>query len=155
PGALGSWAAGRDRGFAVASFNFDSAKFFRQHAHDHTPPAMRLADFTSAATDSRVRAELAGTSVRLEGFVDHYQGAVTINRFFIACCVADAALLSAKLDGDWGDLPNDSWIEIVARLDSTHSPSAAAITNGALASLHVISLRRISQPSKPYDYLYG
>ncbi len=156
PGALGSWAAGRDRGLAVsASFHFDAAKFLRQHAHDHTPPRMRIADFSSAAADAHDRTLLSGTSVRLVGFVAHYHGAATVNRFFIACCVADAGLVSAQLEGDDAGLPNDSWIDVVVRLDPVHSPSASAVASGAVASVHVLSLRRIGPPAKPYEYLYG
>jgi uncharacterized membrane protein YcgQ (UPF0703/DUF1980 family) len=139
----------------TASFDYDGAKFLRAHVHDATPPKMRLVDFSTATTQAAARRLLPAVPVRLEGFVARYQGAVTINRFFVACCVADAALLSAKLDGDYSSLPDNSWIEIVARFDPSQSPSASAIEDGQVPSVHVVSLRRISQPAKPYDYLYG
>ncbi len=156
PGALGSWAAGRDRAaFVRASFDFDGVKFLTQHAHDRTPPHMRIADFTAAAGQARARPLLAATPVRLEGFIAHYNGDATLNRFFIACCVADAALVSVRLQGDFGDLTDDSWVDVVARLDEAHSGTAAAVTNGAIASIDVLSLRHVGQPAKPYEYLYG
>ena len=158
PGALGSWAAGRDRSALVdVSFGFDGLKFLTKHEHDREPPAMRVADFNAAAEQPRARALLASTPVRLEGFVAHYKGAATVNRFFIACCVADAALVSVRLPDEYADLSDDSWIEVVVHLDANRSPSAAAIAidGGALALVDVASLRHIGQPSKPYEYLYG
>ncbi|MEZ2122683.1 TIGR03943 family protein [Corynebacterium sp. CCM 9203] len=86
--------------------------------------------------------DLAGKKIKVIGFISHGGaasfddsgehsagdgGKVTVNRYKIFCCAADAVAYSATLAGG-SDLPDDTWVEVVGTVDVDASDSHLVLT---------------------------
>ena len=71
---------------------------------------------------------------------DDYRG-ITLNRFRIFCCAADAIAYSARLNGDW-EYPDDTWVEVTGRVTSDATGKHPVLTPE--------SVKKINAPRMPY-----
>ncbi|MFA9432150.1 TIGR03943 family protein [Egicoccus sp. AB-alg2] len=97
---------------------------------------------------------LPGTPVRLVGFVvgdDTFAG-YRLSRFSVSCCAADASVRQVLVAGGTAGLPDDTWVEVVARFEGVvHDPDGDGGAVG-IPVLQVVDERQIERPTSPYEY---
>jgi uncharacterized repeat protein (TIGR03943 family) len=160
PGALGAFAVRQQAGAIYAAPNdFDLDTYLASHTTGGQAPALQFKQFLAAADGSSGdRQLLAGTTVRLTGFVVHDEGdtpgAFTLARLMVGCCAGDATAMIVSVRGYEGaPLSDDEWVEVTGRFDEQltseqpHDPFA-----GAVPVLAMASLRHVDEPREPYEY---
>ena len=149
PPALGADAAGRQAAYAP---QIEGTAFPALPEPVDGAVELRLGSFVDRALwdagDS-----LAGTPVRLTGFVVHddaVDGGFLLTRFRIACCAADAvpvqvAVLDAAVVPD-----EDEWVEVTGELvdPPDFDPQAADLPR---VDLTATSILPTSEPASPYE----
>jgi uncharacterized repeat protein (TIGR03943 family) len=151
PGALGSYAVGQQ---ASASFNdvdFDLADHLRSHTFGGQAADLQLCEFVWSASDPADRRLLASTHVRLIGFVTRLEGAgpLYLARLRMGCCAGDAVASLVELRGAEPRPADDTWVEVVGTFDRQAS---AASDDPTRPVIRVERMRRIREPSEPYEY---
>jgi uncharacterized repeat protein (TIGR03943 family) len=160
PGALGAFAVRQQASAGyVPPYEFDLDAYLGSHASGGQVPALRVHQFLAAAAGPADDQQLlAGTTVRLTGFVVHDEGdgvgGFTLARLMIGCCAGDATGLLVAVRGYDGEpLADDSWVEVTGRFDErlTAEQPQDEIA-GAVPVLAMSSLRHVDQPREPYEY---
>ncbi len=97
---------------------------------------------------------MSGTPVRLVGFVvaDEDRNGYRLSRFSLSCCAADASVRQVLIAGAGPDLPEDSWVEVVARFDGDISDPDGEGGATGIPVLQVLEQRPIDVPISPYEY---
>jgi uncharacterized repeat protein (TIGR03943 family) len=110
---------------------------------------MTMAEFVTRALRDPSRS-LAGVRVRLVGFVAAGDGgAYRLTRFVIFCCAADAEALQVGVRGDPVHQQADQWLEV----EGTWLPQPVTDDpDPPPPVLTAATVRRISQPQRPYEY---
>lgn len=109
------------------------------------PASMSMAEFDQRAAD-RDGESFVGREVRLVGFVARRgDGEVTVARFQIACCAADARPHVVRAIGvDAAAFALDQWVELTGRyVAGSDGPTGPA--------LELTGVRQIGAPSDPYE----
>jgi uncharacterized repeat protein (TIGR03943 family) len=163
PGALGAFAVRQQVGSYTPNRDFDLDSYLRSHTSAGQVPALQVHQFLAAAGgDDADRALLAGTPVRLTGFVVRDDGSrgggrpgrFTLARLMIGCCAGDATGLVVTVAGHDGDPPDeDTWVEVTGTFDEelTAQQPQDAIA-GAVPVLAMTSMRAVDEPREPYEY---
>jgi uncharacterized repeat protein (TIGR03943 family) len=160
PGALGAFAVRQQAGAIYAAPNdFDLDTYLASHTTGGQAPALQFKQFLAAAGGaSKDRDLLAGTTVRLTGFVVHDEGdvpgAFTLARLMVGCCAGDAtAMLVSVRDYEGAPLSDDNWVEVTGRFDERlTSKQPQDRFAGPVPVLAMASLRHVDQPREPYEY---
>lgn len=149
PPPLGSDSVERAAGNAAAAPSTEgegSELFPALPAGD--PIALPLSDFSARAAWDRGHS-LDHRTARLTGFVVQDGDDTYVARLAIACCAADAFPVKVKLLGrELSHLPDDSWIEVDARL----RPGSATRENEYVPAATVHAVRDIPEPEDPYEH---
>jgi uncharacterized repeat protein (TIGR03943 family) len=149
PPALGSDSVERASGNAQATPSTEgegSALFPALPEGD--PIALPLSDFSARAAWDRGHS-LDHRTARLTGFVVQDGDDTYVARLAISCCAADAFPVKVKLLGrELSHLPDDSWIQVDARL----RPGSATRANEYVPSVTVHSVHAIPEPEDPYEH---
>lgn len=142
PRSLGTYAFDRAMTGSVESAGRGS---FAPLPAGEGPAAMSMSEFDQRTAD-RDGESLAGREVRLVGFVARRGGEdVTIARFQIACCAADARPHIVLARGvDTAGLAVDQWVEISGRY-------VAGSRAEGIPVLELTGIRRVGAPADPYE----
>jgi uncharacterized repeat protein (TIGR03943 family) len=149
PLALGSDSVERGSGSPpkVASTEGDGSVLFPA-LPPGDPIALPLSDFSSRAAWDRGHS-LDERPARLTGFVVQEGDDSYVARLAISCCAADAFPVKVKLLGrELSNLPDDTWIEVVATL----RPGSPTRANEYVPSVTVHAVRNVTQPEDPYEH---
>jgi uncharacterized repeat protein (TIGR03943 family) len=112
------------------------------------PLALPLSEFATRAAWDRAHS-LDNRDARLTGFVVQEGDDTYVARLAIACCAADAFPVKIRLtDEELSHLEDNSWIEVVARLQ----PGTATKANEYVPSVTVRSVRSVEEPEDPYEH---
>jgi uncharacterized repeat protein (TIGR03943 family) len=152
PGALGSYAVSQRPPFQVTDVDFDLAEHIRTHSFQGQAPDLQVFEFVTAAFDKKQRHLLETTTVRLSGFITHFNhdsDRVYIGRLRIGCCAGDAISATVELQGKGEELSDDTWVEVAGNLDRK---ATQAVADWESPVMHVQRLRRIPPPAEPYEY---
>jgi uncharacterized repeat protein (TIGR03943 family) len=150
PPPLGSDSVTRAAGNAAApppsTEGEGSALFPALPAGD--PVVLPLSDFSARAAWDRGHS-LDHRTARLAGFVVQEGEDTYVARLAIACCAADAFPVKVRLLGrELSHLPDDSWIEVDARL----RPGSATRENDYVPAATALAVRDIPEPEDPYEH---
>jgi uncharacterized repeat protein (TIGR03943 family) len=91
---------------------------------------------------------LDGREVLLTGFAVRRGAATDLARLRVYCCAADARVSRVRLDGDVGDLPPDTWVQVRGIVQ----PGSATAATDFVPALTVTAVRVVPAPSSPYEY---
>lgn len=144
PAALGAYVADR-RVNDVSAQQYDEpavAPLPRDRTTD-----IGVAEFVSLAAG--YGETLAGSEVRLVGFVTHDGGSWFLNRLTIRCCAADASAFRVRIDADEvpGDVPAErTWVRVVGRW-----VEGTGVDGADLPALKASSVERVPAPRQQYE----
>jgi uncharacterized repeat protein (TIGR03943 family) len=143
PPALGSYAAGRG-GNNIAK-PADNSSFAA--LPDGDPVTTTLADYATRAIWDQGRS-LQGRHVRLVGFVSPRPGGgYYITRLVITCCAADARPIKIAVQGQAGQFPTDSWIEVTG----SYGGMDPGTKTEQIPIIRADSVNQVKTPSEPYE----
>jgi uncharacterized membrane protein YcgQ (UPF0703/DUF1980 family) len=85
-----------------------------------------------------------GSSVQLTGFVSKTGRPFTLSRFYITCCVADAAPIGVRVlpDGKASGLQRDDWLDVTGVLTRGRREWMVKAFRSGMCSRHRIRICR-------------
>lgn len=156
PGALGSFAAGRQSQLrTLPTGDFDLERHLQSHSFAGQVPVLTLSMFLSAAGSEGHRRQLAAQPVRLVGFAADaaHDDRFLLTRFTIGCCAGDAQALQVDVRGFEGPPPDeDTWVEVEGDFEPVASPVQRRLDDPFVPPRLVArNVRTVSEPDSPYE----
>ncbi len=157
PLPLGAASASRAGSVNRASVGpFDLGAYLRTASIAGQAPSLSQSHFMAAANDPAQRDLLAGTPVRLTGFVASTSGPgrFQLSRLVIGCCAGDAVPILVDVHAEGLTVPPvDTWVEVEGRYDPAATARATAEQQKAVPPiLDATAVRPIDAPVEPYEY---
>jgi uncharacterized repeat protein (TIGR03943 family) len=145
-GSLGVYSVGRNatyRDLPDAPRSFDLEQYVRAQSFGGQPVELTLVDLLSAASTDEGRAILAEHPLASVGFLSRRDdGTVSLTRYVISCCAADATVVQLDLASADPLPPDGTWVRVVGSLDERA---------GDTPRLVVAEHAEVPEPEHPYE----
>jgi uncharacterized repeat protein (TIGR03943 family) len=160
PSALGASTVARQQSSLRKARlgSFDLNRHLAAHRHGGQVPPLTVSQFVSAAHDPAAAALLAGTDVRLEGFVvEPTPQGFTLARLQLGCCAGDAVpvvVLVEYAPGVQAAPSSDQWVAVTGRFSPEATgrrvePDSPVIPDPVLRATEVTPIEPLAEP---YEY---